>query len=67
MFKLLKPNRLIPPKPPEYGECCGSNCNNCVWKIYVEKLEKYKKMKENNPLKVGENQQKRIDELEHKK
>ena len=51
MIKLLKPSRLIPPKRPEYGECCGSNCNYCVWKIYVEKLEKYKKMKENIPPK----------------
>jgi len=34
---------VIPEKPeePASDDCCGNGCDNCVWTVYQERLEKY--------------------------
>ncbi|KAF8011079.1 hypothetical protein BT93_J1635 [Corymbia citriodora subsp. variegata] len=32
-----------PPETPLPGDCCGSGCVRCVWDVYYEELEAYKK------------------------
>lgn len=31
---------------PEEEECCGSGCANCVWDIYDQRMEQYRKSME---------------------
>ena len=37
-----------PPVEPEPGACCGNDCHNCVWILYWEELEAYKRKKHNH-------------------
>lgn len=41
-----QPKVVLPPPPekPLPGDCCGSGCVRCVWDIYYEELEEYKKL-----------------------
>ncbi|CAM0952598.1 unnamed protein product [Alopecurus aequalis] len=32
-----------PPEKPLPGDCCGSGCVRCVWDIYYDELQDYKK------------------------
>ncbi|MES1906696.1 MAG: hypothetical protein MHPSP_004814, partial [Paramarteilia canceri] len=36
-----KSTKINPPVPPKPSECCNSNCPNCVWIVFGEKLEKH--------------------------
>ncbi|MGR9106217.1 MAG: oxidoreductase-like domain-containing protein [Gammaproteobacteria bacterium] len=40
-FGELPPN--LPPRPvePVPGECCGGNCENCVWIFYERALKRW--------------------------
>ncbi|GMI21035.1 hypothetical protein TeGR_g761 [Tetraparma gracilis] len=43
-LRLSDPNQPIPrPKEPENEECCGSDCPNCVWIQYWERLQDYER------------------------
>lgn len=33
----------LPPKPTEPDNCCMSGCTHCVWDIYMDDLERWKK------------------------
>ncbi|KAL6576095.1 hypothetical protein OROHE_000566 [Orobanche hederae] len=37
-----------PPEKPLPGDCCGSGCVRCVWDVYYEELEKYKRLYQAN-------------------
>ena len=39
-IKIKEQTKPIMPKP---AECCGDSCPNCVWNIYFENLEKWRK------------------------
>lgn len=42
IYAINKKN-IIPPKRPKSWECCGNSCRNCVWTIYLQDCERYKK------------------------
>ncbi|KAL6518473.1 hypothetical protein OROGR_018975 [Orobanche gracilis] len=37
-----------PPEKPLPGDCCGSGCVRCVWDVYYEELEEYKRLYQAN-------------------
>ncbi|GFY93926.1 hypothetical protein Acr_09g0003720 [Actinidia rufa] len=42
-----------PPEKPLRGDCCGSGCVRCVWDVYYEELEDYKKLFSESKSKSG--------------
>ncbi len=39
-----KPSPLPPPpREPDLDECCGSGCTPCVFDLYEERLERWKR------------------------
>lgn len=39
---MTNPTPLPKPKEPTDNECCGNNCNPCVWDNYYEKLKQWR-------------------------
>jgi hypothetical protein len=37
------PEHCDAPLPPGDGECCGNGCERCVWTVYQEQLEAYRR------------------------
>ncbi|GGC68381.1 oxidoreductase-like domain-containing protein [Undibacterium terreum] len=33
----------VPPRQPELEECCGSGCVPCIFDIYEDAMERYRK------------------------
>ena len=44
MVKPCEPVPLPPPPvEPELDECCGSGCERCVFDVYQERLERWRR------------------------
>ena len=44
---MAKPDESVPlpppPVEPELEDCCGSGCERCVFDVYQERLERWKR------------------------